>query len=570
MGLTLALSLLLSSLSLTAAQTCGTVASGTTYDYIVIGSGAGGIPVADKLSEAGFSVLLIEKGPPSSGRWNGTMKPSWLQGTNLTRFDVPGLFNQIWRDPTGVACEDTGVMGGCVLGGGIAVNSALWWKPHPEDWNHNFPSGWKNSDMVNATSNVFTRIPGTYTPSTDGQLYLQQGFDRVTKGLDAAGFQYVVANDNPDKKNNTYAHSTFFIAHAERHGPLRTYLETASARPKFALWTNTIAKRVIRTGGHITGVEVECNKGGKAGTVSVTAGTGRVILSAGTFGSAKILLRSGIGPTDLLNVVKGSSIDGATMIKSDSWINLPVGQNLNDHVGTDMQISHPDIVFYDFYGAYDSPIKSDTEKYLKSRTGILTQVAPNLGPIMWTMVTPSDGITRHIQWQARIEGRTSTAMTITQYLGMGTTSRGKMDITPQLNTRVVTAPYLRDAADKEAAIMGFNYIRTVLAKVDKLTWITPTSGQDTTAFVNSIPTNTASRNSNHWVGTCKIGTDDGRTGGTAVVDLDTKVYGTDNLFVVDASIFPGITTGNPSAAIIIAAEHAAERILALKAPAKIS
>jgi cellobiose dehydrogenase (acceptor) len=90
---------------------CTTVSS-TTYDYIVIGSGAGGIPVADRLSEAGHSVLLIEKGPPSSGRWNGTMKPTWLEGTNLTRFDVPGLFNQIWADPTGVACDDLDVMAG--------------------------------------------------------------------------------------------------------------------------------------------------------------------------------------------------------------------------------------------------------------------------------------------------------------------------------------------------------------------------------------------------------------------------------------------------------------------------
>lgn len=63
-----------------------------------------------------------------------------------------------------------------------------------------------------------------------------------------------------------------------------------------------------------------------------------------------------------------------------------------------------------------------------------------------------------------------------------------------------------------------------------------------------------------------MGTDDGRTGGKAVVDLDTKVYGTDNLFVVDASIFPGMTTGNPSAAIFAVAERAADRILALKAP----
>ncbi len=34
-----------------------------TYDYIVVGSGAGGGPVAANLASAGFSVLLIEAGP---------------------------------------------------------------------------------------------------------------------------------------------------------------------------------------------------------------------------------------------------------------------------------------------------------------------------------------------------------------------------------------------------------------------------------------------------------------------------------------------------------------------------
>jgi cellobiose dehydrogenase (acceptor) len=60
-----------------------------------------------------------------------------------------------------------------------------------------------------------------------------------------------------------------------------------------------------------------------------------------------------------------------------------------------------------------------------------------------------------------------------------------------------------------------------------------------------------------------MGADDGRTGGTSVVDLNTKVYGTDNLFVVDASIFPGHVTSNPTAAILSVAEHAAVKILAL-------
>lgn len=201
----------------------------------------------------------------------------------------------------------------------------------------------------------------------DGKLYLQQGFDRVTKGLDAAGFKYIVANDAPNERNRTYAHSTFYIQNAERHGPLRSYLESALARPKFTLWVNTGGRRVVRTGGHVTGVELECkNNAGRSGTVKVTPGTGRVIVSAGTMGSAKFLFRSGIGPTDQLNVVKSSSLDGSTMISSDQWINLPVGYNLNDHVGTDIQISHPDIVFYDFYGAWGSPIQSDVDAYLST------------------------------------------------------------------------------------------------------------------------------------------------------------------------------------------------------------
>jgi cellobiose dehydrogenase (acceptor) len=134
-------------------------------------------------------------------------------------------------------------------------------------------------------------------PSRDGKLYLQQGFDTVSKGLEAAGFKYVVPNDHPDEKNHTYGHSTFFIENAERHGPLATYLVSAAKQKSFDLWTNTNVRRLLREGGHINGVEVECSKGGTvgpgySGIVRVKPGTGRVILSAGTFGSAKILFRS--------------------------------------------------------------------------------------------------------------------------------------------------------------------------------------------------------------------------------------------------------------------------------------
>lgn len=106
----------------------GTPVPSGTWDYIVVGGGAGGIPAADKLSEAGYKVLLIERGPPSSNRWGGYMRPDWLDGTNLSRFDVPGLDNEIWVDSAGIACDDVDQMAGCVLGGGTAINAGLWWK----------------------------------------------------------------------------------------------------------------------------------------------------------------------------------------------------------------------------------------------------------------------------------------------------------------------------------------------------------------------------------------------------------------------------------------------------------
>ncbi|KAK0701518.1 hypothetical protein B0T21DRAFT_300280 [Apiosordaria backusii] len=540
------------------------------YDYIVVGGGAGGIPVADKLSAAGHSVLLIEKGPPSSGRWGGTMKPKWLEGTNLTRFDVPGLCNQIWVDSAGIACTDTDQMAGCVLGGGTAVNAGLWWKPPASDWDYNFPAGWKSKDVEAAAKRVFDRIPGTFKPSADGVLYRREGFDVLSSGLAKSGYKEVVANESPNEKNGAFAHTHFMFRYGERDGPLATYLVSANNRDNFDLWTGSAVRRAIRTGGKVTGVELECLRdGGYSGEVKISA-KGGVIFSAGTFGSAKLLMRSGIGPRDQLEIVAGSK-DGETFISRDQWIDLPVGSNLIDHLNTDLILTHPDVVFYDFYEAWTTPNDGDKERYLNNRTGILTQAAPNIGPMVWEEVTPSDGIPRQFQWTARVEGDTRIttsphAMTLSQYLGRGVVSRGRMTITPGLATAVSEHPYLHNAGDKEAVIAGIKKLQAALNVIPNITWVLPPPTGTVEDYVNGLPVSPSARRSNHWMGTAKLGTDDGReAGGTAVVDLDTKVYGTDNLFVVDASIFPGMSTGNPSGMIVIAAERAAERILARKA-----
>ncbi len=114
----------------------------------------------------------------------------------------------------------------------------------------------------------------------------------LATGLNASGYKFVIPNDDPTQKNRTYGHTTFMYSNGERGGPLATYLVSASRRKQFTLWTNTDVKRVLRTGGHITGVELGCTPEGYTGIVNVVNGTGRVIVAAGTFGSAKVLMRS--------------------------------------------------------------------------------------------------------------------------------------------------------------------------------------------------------------------------------------------------------------------------------------
>lgn len=387
-------------------------------------------------------------------------------------------------------------------------------QPHPDDWDANFPAGWGSEDVQEATNRVFTRIPGTTHPSMDGKLYQQEGYEVLAKGLEAAGWE-LLSNPNsaPEKKNHTFGHTAFMFSGGERGGPLATYLVTASRNENFSLWTDTAVRRLVREGGRVTGVELEncTNENSHTGTIKVPS-HGRVILSAGTFGSAKLLLRSGIGPRDQLEFVAESALDGDTMIAEEDWIELPVGENLIDHLNTDVVVEHEDVVQYNYTDAWYNPIEADKEMYLQDRSGILAAAAPNIGPMIWDDITVSDGTTRQLQWTCRMEGSLDLmgnrklflqnfasgerklanrdlvdTITMSQYLGRGVVSRGRMALTPALTTRVATLPYLTgDEGDLEAIIKGLDNIREALADVPGLKFLSPADNVTSAEYVDQV------------------------------------------------------------------------------------
>ncbi|KAG9018158.1 hypothetical protein FRB90_012066 [Tulasnella sp. 427] len=539
--------------------------SPTPYDYVVVGAGNCGLVVADRLSEAGKNVLLIERGGPSTYNTGGREIPPWLTGKALTRFDVPGLFEAMFSSSNPYWwCNDISVFAGCLIGGGAAINGALYWYPPDADFalDNGWPSGWQTPN--DALAKLKARLPYTQTPSPDGKLYLTQVYDVVSKLLNARNFQAADINSNPNWKNYVYGRPAFSFQGGTRTGPMATYFQTAKARSNLKFWQYTYVTGLVRTNGTITGVRTNYTAYGGNGIVPLTT-KGRVVLSAGAFGTARILFQSGIGPSDMISLVAANSQYSPYLPPASAYLNLPVGYNVSDNPSINLVFTHPSVDSYDNWAPiWSSPRAADAAQYAANQTGIFAGTSPRLN--YWEALGGSDGKTRYLQGTARpgaasistvYSYNASQIFTITVYLSHGITSRGRIGVDSTMYGKVITNPWFQDPVDKAVLITGINNLLSTMSSVSGLTMITPDNTTTITNYVNNYTP--ATMNSNHWMGSTKIGT----SNTTSVVDANTKVWGTTNLFIVDAGIVPGQPMSNPHAMLMTVAEAAVPKILAL-------
>lgn len=139
------------------------------YDYIVVGSGAGGGPLAVKLARFGWKVLLLEAGSD----------PGAVDGDALTKlkYRVPA-FHPLASEDEGLRWDfivdgdkERYYPRGSALGGSTAVNALITMRAPDRDWDDIAASvgdpGWNGANMTRYLKNVIRR---RYAKDGDGWL----------------------------------------------------------------------------------------------------------------------------------------------------------------------------------------------------------------------------------------------------------------------------------------------------------------------------------------------------------------------------------------------------------------
>lgn len=308
--------------------------------------------------------------------------------------------------------------------------------------------------------------------------------------------------------------------------------------------------RVIRNGPIITGVETETAQGR---VITNLRPGGRVLLAAGVMSTPRILFNSGIGPSDKINIVKSGTAKVQLPDEHD-WINLPVGLDINDHSRYMLQFNVTGGLVAKSVKQLASPSQADKDLF-NAGSGVLVQSFQRMDT--FRRVKTSDG--HSIMFQTHCSSNTNDTLQIMLLMTHGLTSRGVLSITPTGNTIFSKEPWTNTDTDREAWTIAIDELLNMARKLGSR--LVYAGGKNVTAAaILKTPVQVGV----HMAGGAKMGADDGRHGGFAVVDLHNKVYGTDNLFVVDASFHPGLSTGNNQAYVMVAAEHAIQRIIALK------
>lgn len=297
------------------------------YDFIVVGAGSAGAVVANRLTEIGqWKVLLLEAGPdeneisdvPSLAAYLQLSKLDWGYKTEPSNKSCLGMKNNRCNWPRGK-----------VLGGSSVLNYMLYVRGNRHDYDH-----WENLGNpgwgYDTVLHYFKKSEDNRNPYlTRNPYHGKGGYLTVQESpwhtpLVAAFVEAGTELGYENRDINGQIQEGFMIAQGtirrgSRCSTAKAFLRPIRLRRNLHIAMHSHVTKIIIDPMTNQANGVEFFRNGKRHRIAASK---EVIMSAGAINTPQILMLSGIGPRKHLEEM---NID---VVKD-----LPVGENLQDHVG---------------------------------------------------------------------------------------------------------------------------------------------------------------------------------------------------------------------------------------------
>ena len=493
-------------------------------DVVIVGGGSAGAVLASRLTENPTrSVLLVEAGTA----YGVDGYPDDL----LDAAHVPAEPEHEWGFTArgGAASPEIDVPRAKVLGGCSTHNATVAMRARPSDirdWQGHGLDDWTIDDVLETFRELENTPHGAdaYHGRTGPLPIRQLKYDDLTTSLRgfvdataAEGFPRVEDFNGPNP-SGVGGYPVNVIDGVRQNTGLVYLTEEVRNRPNLKLSGNVLVDRVLFEEGRAICVVT-------ASGAEIPAG--EVILSAGTYASPAILLRSGVGPAaDLAS------------LGIDAVADLPVGQHLQDQP------------FY--YNGY--ALKPDA-----------LDMRPAVGALLWRQSSEARGdeLDMHIAVTHLLPPEyspTGGAITLSVAV-VKPDSRGTLRLRGRdpREQPEIDCNFLADERDARRMLEGVKLARKIgrspaLAQFIELE-ILPGDAVGNDQLAGVIASNLASYG--HPVATAPMG---GPDDPWAVVDSHGAVKGIDGLRVVDASIMPVVPSVALNPTVIMIAERIAKTV----------
>jgi 4-pyridoxate dehydrogenase len=520
------------------------------FDYVIVGAGSAGCVLANRLTAAGdVDVLLIEAG---GSDWD----PLIHIPLGLGKIHELRLHDWGYEADTGEYFDHRSIetMRGKVVGGCHSINVMTYARGDRADydrWARNGAAGWSYADLLPYFKRSETWIGGEdHWRGGSGPMHVEwaQSPDPIFQAWTEAGVAagYKATDDFNGASGEGFGRIQFTVKNGRRQSTATAFLKPAISRKNLTIAKNCHVARVVMDRTQVRGIEFYSK--GHLHRVDVRK---EVILSAGAFGTAQLLMLSGIGAADHLK-----SVNIAPLIE------LPVGTNLQDHLAAWFNWTR------NGSGYFHSVLRADRMAVAMMRawafgtgpgTILPTRLfafiktdfaddAPDVG-FIFRGTSPNPGM-----WFPVITKSCEDGYAIRPTL-LHPKSRGEVRLRSAnpLDKPLINFGFLSDPSDLKVIIEGTKRAMDVANQkpLDRFRGVQ--SGPTTIANDKDIEDwflRTATT-VHHPCGTCAIG---------SVVDNDLRVFGTNGLRIVDASVMPDLVSAPINAAVIAIAERASDLI----------